>query len=172
MQPTDDTRRGSGARGSIRRRGFLAAGASATTVALAGCASVLDFIGGLVLDDVTVVNGADQDVAGSVEVADPNGEPVLEERFEGDEDGEDEDPEPVAPFGDVLTDAGEYAVSVELDEDDAIDGETAAEATLDVEDTEDEHVIVFLDPDGEGAIAIDTVEEFSDLEQFDDEFDA
>ncbi|MCU4926376.1 hypothetical protein OB905_10325 [Halobacteria archaeon AArc-dxtr1] len=156
---------------SLSRRRVLATSAGLATAALAGCSTVVDFLAGLVLDDVNVINGADEPVAGTIEVTDPAGERVLDETFDleaGDDDG-DEDAQAI--YDEVFTDAGEYTVHVELDDGDSIDGEEGTEETIDVDDPDDEHILVFLGSDEvEEAILVTTIEELSDLEEYADDF--
>lgn len=163
---------------TIGRRRFLAAGASAAGVALTGCSAIADFLGGMFLEDVNVFNGTDQKLSGSIDVLDPNGDIVLEEDFdlpssEG-EDGdgnesEEADEESIGIYEDVLTDSGEYTVSIELDRE--IGGESGATETVEVADPEEEHVMVFVGADDSGdSIVVAVIEEFSDLEEYDDEF--
>lgn len=157
----------------IRRRGFLAAGATGLGVALAGCSAVADFLGGVFLKDVNVFNGTDSRLAGSIQVLDPNGDVVLEESFDipsgEDSDDEEADEESMGIYEDVLTDAGEYTVSIELD--DEVGGESETTETVEVTDPEEEHVMVFLGADeAADSIVIAVIDEFSDLEEYDDEF--
>lgn len=166
-------------RSTIGRRRFLAAGASAAGVALAGCSAIADFLGGMFLEDVNVFNGTDRELSGSIEVLDPNGDVVLEESFdlpssEGDgEDGGNEsdggDQESMGIYEDVLTDSGEYTVSIELDRE--VGGESGATETVEVANPDEEHVTVFVGADEAGdSIVVAVIEEFSDLEEYDDEF--
>ena len=169
--PSNGSPRPSTAQPSIDRRQFLAVGAGVTSVALAGCATVADFLAGLVLEDVNVVNAADHEVAGSIDVTDPAGDLVLEEHFtlapEDDSDDDDVDSESQGVYEDVFTDAGEYTVSVELD--DEVDGETEAEETVEVTDPEEEHVIVLIGTEDEdGPILVTVIEEFTDLEELEE----
>lgn len=69
-------------RRTTTRRRFLALGTGGAVAALAGCSSVLDAVGSLVLQDVNVFNAADRRLAGSVEVTGPDGETVLDEDFD------------------------------------------------------------------------------------------
>lgn len=160
---------------SIGRRRFLAVGAGVTAVSLAGCSTVADFLAGLVLEDVNVINAADHEISGAITITDPDDERVLDEQFDlspdDDSDDGDVDSESQGVYEDVFTDAGEYAVSVELD--DEVDGETEAEETVEVAEPEDEHVIVLIGTeDEEGPILVTVIEEFSDLEELEEFEDA
>ncbi|SDR27188.1 hypothetical protein [Natronobacterium texcoconense] len=156
---------------SYTRRTVLALGAGAGTVALAGCASVANFLGDLVLDDVNVFNGTDQELSGSIEVTDPSETLVLDEEFEvvpeEDEEDDDVDEDSGQVYADVFTDDGEYVVSITLDEDSAIDGETTAEATVEITDTEEDHIAVLLGADGaNGPIEVVVIQEFTDIGEY------
>lgn len=171
-------------RRTIGRRRLLAVGASTCAISLAGCSAVADFLGGMFLEDVNVFNGTDRELTGSIEVLDPNGDVVLDETFElpagddgddGDDAGDDGDPEEeideesLGLYEDVLTDPGEYTVSVALDE--AVGGESEAIEDVEVSDPEEEHVMVFVGgEDADDSISIAVIEEFSDLGEYDDGF--
>lgn len=150
----------------LGRRRLLAAGATAAVVGVAGCAQVANYIGGLVLDDVNLFNETDRRLTGSITVNDPNDAAVLDESFEikpDDEDDED-DEESGATYGDVLTDPGEYTVGVELDDDSAVDGATDTEATVDVSDPDEEHIVVVFGADDlDEAIGVIVIEEITDI---------
>lgn len=151
------------------------------TGSLAGCSSIVDFVGGLVLEDVNVFNTTEEQIAGAIEVTDPDGETVLDETFDldpgsGGDDGTDsggsdgenssdvsDDVESGAAFGDVLDATGEYTVAVDLD-DSSIDGESAAEESVEVTDPEEEHVVVALGAEDRAPIAVEVIEALSDLE--------
>lgn len=156
------------------RRRFLAVGIGASIPALAGCATLSDFIGGLLLSDVNVFNEANHPVAGTIEVRDPDGSVVLDARFDlipdGDNDddgagsGDDTDGDSFISYDNALTDAGQYALTVELAEEDAIDGENRYEGPVEVSDPETEHIVVALGADGaDGPIDVAIVEEFTDI---------
>lgn len=157
--------------GGLGRRRFIAAAGATASVALAGCATVVDFLAGMVLDDVNLMNGTDQVLTGSIVVRNPDDETVLDDSFEVEPDEDDEDdsgPDPdeesQAVFGDVFDDPGEYTVEIELDEDSAIDGETEATLTATVDDPEEEHLVVLLGaPDHPEPIDAFVIENFSEL---------
>lgn len=159
---------------SIGRRRLLAAGAGTAVAGFAGCTSALDFLGGLVLGDVNVINDTDQPRAGSILVTDADGETVLEESFDlepsssNDDGDQSETNEPDSSGGmydDVLTGSGEYTVSVEMESGDEIGGKASAEGTVEVTDPENEHVVVGLGVGDSGErIEFVVIEELSDLE--------
>jgi len=167
----------------LNRRRLLAAGASAAVVGVAGCAQVANYIAELVLEDVNLFNQTSQQLTGTISVTDPAGETVLDESFEiqpetddeaeanGSEDGSEAngtedtiDEESGATYGEVFTEAGSYTVSAALDDDSAVDGETAAERSVDVADPAEEHiVVVFGADDFDGAMGAFVIEEFTDI---------
>lgn len=118
--PSASTDRPDGER-RLSRRTFVAAGSATALVSLAGCSAVVDFLADFALQDVNVFNGADQSVSGTIEITDSDGEVVLEEEFdleEEPEDGEETDQENPAlvQYDDVFGDEGDYEVTVALDE--------------------------------------------------------
>jgi hypothetical protein len=161
----------------------LAAGASAAVVGMAGCAQVANYIAELVLEDVNLFNQTSQQLTGTITVTDPAGETVLEKSFEiqpetddegeanGSEDGSETngsedavDEESGATYGDVFTEAGSYTVSAAMDDDTPLDGETAAERSVDVADPAEEHiVVVFGADDFDGVMGAFVIEEFTDI---------
>lgn len=150
---------------ALSRRRFVAAATATAAAALAGCAGVVDYLGGLVLDDVNVFNASDRPLAGDLEVSGPDGSVLLEASFEVDPDEDDDEVEEDsgATFDDVLDDPGEYVVSVRLD-DDSADDETETETTVSVDDPDDEHVIVVLGAEEtDAAVDVFVIEEFSEL---------
>jgi hypothetical protein len=106
-----------------------------------------------IFEDVNVINNTDQTVTGSITVTDPNDETVLEETFElvSGNDTETATPQTgtetdsaAVRYEDVFTTAGEYTVSVTLDEDSAIEGVTENERAVAVPDTDNANVLVTL----------------------------
>lgn len=152
------------------RRTFLTLGASLGTVALAGCASVANFLADLVLGDVNVFNGTERELTGSIEVTDPDGTVVLEERFDvvpEDEDEDEDDEESGTVYDDVFTADGEYVVSITLDDDSAIDGVTTADETVEITDTEEDHIAVLLGAGGAPEpITVVVIQEFTDVGEY------
>ncbi|ELY68993.1 hypothetical protein CYV19_08705 [Natronobacterium gregoryi SP2] len=146
-------------------------GASAGTVALAGCASVANFLADMILDDVNVFNGTERELSGSIEVTDPDETVVLEERFEvvpdDDDDDDDVNEDSGEVYGDVFTDDGEYVVSIELDDGSEIDGERTADETVEITDVEEDHVAVLLGADGApDPISVVVIQEFTDIGEY------
>ena len=117
----------------------------------------------------------DRIIEDSVEVAGPDGSLVLEDRFDLVPDDDDAGEDAQATYDGVLTDSGEYTVTIELDNGDegALDDQVI-EDSVEVAEPDDEHVIVFFGPaETDDAVAMTVVEKLSDLEErdeFDDEF--
>jgi hypothetical protein len=135
----------------------------------------MNSLGSLVLDDVNLFNETNEVRAGSIQVTDPNDEPVLDEQFElaasdeeddaGSEGTDDPDENGDNTYGDVLTDAGAYTITLDLDEDSEINGVGSAERSVDVTAPADEHIVVGLGVgSSENPIEITVIEELSDLE--------
>jgi len=167
QSPSADDASTNTARQQLSRRRLLAAGTTVATVGLAGCTRAMNYIAGLALDDVNLFNETDQRLIGSVAVTDPAGEAVLGEEFEiePDDDEDDEvDEDSGAAYGDVFTEAGEYTVSVVLDDDSAVDGTTEAQDSVEVTDPDEEHIIVVFGADDlDDPISILVIEEFTDM---------
>jgi hypothetical protein len=118
------------------RRQVLVVGGTALLTAVAGCSELRDLTSDLALEEVNVFNMADQRLEGSVTVVDPGGDTVLERTF-------DLEHEQDQNSGDVVGDAGEYAVNVELTNT-GIRGSSEARTTMSIDDTAEERVgIVF-----------------------------
>lgn len=104
---------------ALSRRAVIAAGGTAALVSLAGCSAIVNSLGEMALKDVNIFSGADRSVSGTIELVDPNGEVVLEETFDlqqqSDSSENQENNDGTARYGDVWTDAGDYEASVELD---------------------------------------------------------
>lgn len=149
----------------LSRRRLLGAGVAVGIGGLAGCTQVANYIAGLVLEDVNLFNETDQQLTGSIIITDPEDSTVLDELFviEPDDDDEDEiDEESGAAYSDVLTVAGSYTVTVELD--DSVDGVTTAETSVVVEDPAEEHVIVVFGADDlDETVGVVVIEEFTDI---------
>ncbi|APX97426.1 hypothetical protein SAMN05421809_3509 [Natronorubrum daqingense] len=179
------------------RRRVLTVGTTAAVASVAGCSSAVDFLADMTLEEVNVFNGADEPITGTIEIVDPDGEVALEESFdlERDRDGDDEDNEAAAFYDDTWSDAGEYEVSVELEDepDEASDdGESADDGedsddgddndtplgpertdTVTVDDPDEERLVVGIAQEGPGElISFHVIEDFSELEEeFEGEFE-
>ena len=147
------------------RRRLLAVGGATALTGLAGCMDALNAVAGAILEDVNVLNGTDQEQRGTVTVVGPNGDTQLAESFtvapsESDDEGGESSSTPT--YGDVFTESGEYTVTVELES--AINETDSREATVTVNDTENQHIIVGLGADDAPTpIEVLVIDEFSDL---------
>ena len=127
----------------------------------------MNSIAGAILKEVNVLNGTDQEQSGNVTVVDPNDETQLSESFtvapsDNDEEEDTDEPSSTPAYGDVFTESGEYTVTVELDS--AINETSSREATVTVDNTDDQHIIVGLGADdAPSPIEILVIDEFSDL---------
>lgn len=165
---------------TVDRRTVLAVGASVGAAALAGCSQIADFIAGFVLEDVNVINATDREIAGAIEVTDPDGEVALDEEFdlqasqedtetEGGDGGNDQPAEEASGlYGGVFTGEGEYEVTVELDG--SVDFEVGdIEETVEVTAPDDEHIFVFFATEnGQDEIIVEVAEGLSGLEEMSD----
>ncbi|WP_090507765.1 hypothetical protein [Natronorubrum sediminis] len=167
---------------------------------VAGCSSAVDFLADMTLEEVNVFNGADEPISGTIEIVDPDGDVALEESFdlERDRDGDDEDNDGAAFYDDTWSEAGEYEVSVELedepdeasddgesaddgeDNDDGDDGDDNATPlgpertdTVTIDDPDEERLVVGIAQEGPGElISFHIIEDFSELEdEFEGEFE-
>ena len=147
------------------RRRLLAVGGATALTGLAGCMDALNAVAGAILEDVNVLNGTDQEQRGTVTVVGPNGDTQLEESFTvapGESDDEGGESSSTPTYGDVFTESGEYTVTVELET--AINETDSREATVTVNDTENQHIIVGLGADDAPTpIEVLVIDEFSDL---------
>ena len=168
--PPDQT---AGRRKTTRRR-VLAVGGAAAVAGLAGCTDIMNTVAGAILKDVNVLNGTSQARSGSLTVVDPGGNTRLSNSFTvapSDSDSEEnstDERSSTPTYGDVFTDTGEYTVTVALDGD--IDGTSRREATVTIDNIEEQHIIVSLGGDGAPSpIEILVIKEFTDLaDRFDD----
>ena len=116
-------------------------------------------------EDVMLGNNTDQQVRGSVTVTNSDGEVLLDEQFELEpfEDGDNDATE----YEDVLQQPGTYSVSVELDDDYAVDGTAQGQQDVNVSDAEEEGILVVFGSDNtDEPIAIDSIEEMSEIDEY------
>jgi hypothetical protein len=149
---------------SVTRRRALAIGASAAVASTAGCATVLDAIGNQVFEEVNLLNQLNQEVSGSVEIADPDGETVLDTSFDvpSTESGGESN---IVAYADVWTTTGEYQVDLELS-DTEIAGTSRLNQRFSITNTEEEIVAISIgSTDETEPIALRVGESFSDLGQ-------
>jgi hypothetical protein len=141
----------------LSRRQLLAGAATTAVVATAGCSAIAESLASSVFQDVNVLNGTERRITGSITVTDPDDETVLDEAFDllsgegldGQTETEREADAGAARYDGVFTASGTYTVTVQLDEDSAVDGVREAEANVDVTDTESDNVLVTVG-DSEG----------------------
>lgn len=165
--PTDSTRRSPGSNPRSTRRGVLAAAAALPITGTAGCTTVADWIADHALGEVNLFNETDDRVHGRIEILAPDDEVVLEERFElgpqTDDDGDGED-DAVESYDDVWQASGEYDVAVELDEGFEVGGESSAEATVEIDDPDEEMLgVPFGVPEFDGGIGFAVAESWSEF---------
>lgn len=126
----------------LSRRRYLAAGGAATTFALAGCATAVDWVFGHALEEVNVLNDADSEVAGRITVTGPDGG-ALNEAFDlGPSDEDDPEEANIQTYDDIWTDAGTYEVTVDLETE--LDGTRTGSETVPIDDPDEELLIVAL----------------------------
>ncbi len=147
---------------SVTRRQTLAIGASAAVASTAGCSTVLDAVGDRVFEEVNLLNQLNQEVSGSIEVVDPDGETVLDTSFEvpsTESDGESN----IVAYADVWTTSGEYHVDLEL-ANTVIAGTSRLNQRFSITNTNAEIVAVSIGSSDETEpIALRVGESFSDL---------
>lgn len=157
----------------LSRRQLLAGAATTAVAATAGCSAIAESLASSVFQDVNVLNGTEQRVAGSITVTDPDGETVLDATFDllsgEDLDGQTETERQAeagaARYDDVFTTSGTYTVAVRLDEDSAVDGVRETEADVEVTDTENDNVLVAVgDSETDEPITVRRLDEETETE--------
>ena len=149
---------------SVTRRRALAISASAAVASTAGCSTVINAIGNRVFEEVNLLNQLNQEVSGSIEVVDPEGETVLDTSFDVPSTESDGDSNIVA-YADVWTTTGKYQVNLEL-ADTVIAGTSQLNQRFSITSTEEEIVAISIGSSDEGEpIALRVGESFSDLGQ-------
>lgn len=146
------------------RRVFLAGTAATAATAVAGCSTVVDWIGDQALEAVNILNGTDGPVTGRLEIVGTD-TVVLDERFDlvsSDAAGEEERGN-MAFYADVWTEEGEYEATIELDNT-AIGGHSTTTETVSITNPDEEMLLVGLGADDlDSPIAFRTGESFSDI---------
>lgn len=149
---------------SVTRRQALAIGASAAVASTAGCSTVLDAVGNRIFEQVNLFNQLNQEVSGSIEVVDPDGETVLDTSFDVPSTESDSESNIVA-YADVWTTTGEYHVDLEL-ADTVIAGTSGLNQQFSITSIEEEIVAISIGSSEESEpIALRVGESFSDLAQ-------
>ena len=147
---------------AITRRRAVAIGASAAVVSTAGCSTVLDAVGNQVFEEVNLLNQLNQEVTGSIEIVDPNGETVLDTSFDVPTTESDSDNNIVA-YANVWTTTGEYQVDLELS-DTVIAGTSQLNQQFSIRNIEEELIAISIGSSDENEpIALRVGESFSDL---------
>ncbi|MFC6768404.1 hypothetical protein [Natrinema soli] len=154
---------GTGTNRVTRRSTLIGVGAMAVT-GLAGCSATASER----LEDVTVFNETDEPIDGTIEIVDPDDAIALSDAFEiASQDEEDDgDSNASAAYERVWGTVGDYEVSVELADGFDIAGETRADETVTIEDTDSTLLAVVLGSDDhEDEISFAVGERWSDFER-------
>jgi len=131
---------------------------------IAGCSTIVDFVGNQVLEDVNVLNQLNREVSGSVEVVGPGGDTVLDETFDA-PSREAEGESNVVAYDNVWKGTGEYQINVELT-DIEIEGVSQVNEAVTIENTDEEMVAVAIGSGEEDEpIAVRVGESLSDFGQ-------
>lgn len=149
---------------SVTRRRAIAIGASVAVASTAGCSTVLDAIGNQIFEEINLLNQLNQEVSGSIEVVDPNGEAVLDTSFDvpSTESGGESN---IVAYADVWTTSGEYQVDLKL-ADTVIAGTSQLNRRFSITSTEEELVAISIGSSDENEpIALRVGESFSNLGQ-------
>lgn len=167
MGTASNDRRTDRADRTCSRRTFVAAAGTTALGSLAGCSTVVDYVADRSLGDANVLNGTASPVSGTIAIVDPDGETVLDETFDlaASSDGNDIDADAgsVARYDDVWPEAGEYEVSIDLDE----DGLNGAE-TVTIDDPDAERLAVGIGQ--AGAADVISFHVFEGVDDLEDEF--
>ncbi|OYR42235.1 hypothetical protein DJ82_03190 [Halorubrum sp. Ib24] len=126
----------------------------------------------LALGDVNLFNETDDTLTGTVTITDSADETVLSDAFElppasGDEDADEKDDEDgMTAYEDVWTDSRAYDARVELDDDPAIQVESATSSSITIDNPSEEMLaIVFGGEEFDDTIGFTVGESLSDLAQ-------
>lgn len=154
----------------LSRRRVLAAGGCALTGSLAGCTRLSEFVADAVVGEVNLFNLSEDRLAGSVDLVDPEGTTILDETVDLAPGSGDKDGEPSILYEDVLTTAGTYELTLQLDATGPSDRSTVATTEqLQIADPDPEKIVVFFSEKWtEEFLTIRAIEDFAELE---DEFE-
>lgn len=162
--PSKPNRIGNVATACLSRRRLLAATATGSLAATAGCATIVDTLADQILEDVNIFNGTGSPRTGGITVTGPTGETILDTEFAVEADTDDEETDSSVAFADVFDGTGGYGVAVDLASEDGIRGETEFETDLEVDAPEEEHIIVGLTPGEENdPFEVFVIEQFTDI---------
>lgn len=124
---------------SVDRRTVLTGVASASVGLAAGCTTLIDSLAEQALGDVNLFNEVATALVGGIAVVDPGGETVLSERFElAAQTGDEPTEGATRVYEDVWTTAGDYDVTVELDEGYEVRGESRRKEPVTIDYPADE----------------------------------
>lgn len=164
----------------IRRREVLGVAGGAALAGVAGCTALVDWIGDKVLGDVNIFNNTTGRITGTIVVTREDGTTVLDESFDAPPTEDDDGNNSEADEGDASTDSsddtevfedvwdgsGTYEVRVRLDDDQSVQNEDAATASISIDDPDEEMLAVVLGADdvdaGVGFATGDALSEFQD----------
>jgi hypothetical protein len=126
---------------TIDRRAVLGGILLSASGGLTGCLEVANWIADTALGEVNVFNETSGRIHGSLTIGGPDGSTVLSESFalEGQTD-DTPNSEAMVAYRDVWGPPGEYHVTIQLEEGDAVRGERRAESTVEI-DTPDEQML-------------------------------
>ncbi|WP_241881394.1 MULTISPECIES: hypothetical protein [unclassified Halorubrum] len=157
---------------SASRRRFLACSGGVLIAGTAGCTGIVNSLADLALGDVNLFNETDDTLTGTVTITDSADETVLSDAFElppasGDEDADEKDDEDgMTAYEDVWTDSRAYDARVELDDDPAIQVESATSSSITIDNPSEEMLaIVFGGEEFDDTIGFTVGESLSDLAQ-------
>lgn len=138
----------------MSRRRFLTGTGTVLVASTAGCTSIIDGLAELALGDVNLFNETGVVLTGNLTITAPSDETVLSETFElppesADDDPPEEDEEDgMIAFQDVWTESGAYEVTIELDSDSEIQGESTASAAVGIENIDEEMLAIGFAAEG------------------------
>ncbi|RLM63691.1 hypothetical protein DVK07_16050 [Halorubrum sp. Atlit-26R] len=128
----------------------------------------MDGLADLALGDVNLFNETGTVLTGTLTITAPSDETVISESFELPPESTDDDPpeedeeDGMVAFEDVWVEPGTYEVTVELDSDSEVQGESTASAAITVDDTDEEMLAIGFAAEGfEDAIGFRVAESLS-----------
>lgn len=148
----------------VTRRSTLIGVGTIAVTGLAGCSARANER----LEDVSVFNGTDEPVDGTIEIIGPDDEIALSDAFDVASHDEEDDgnSNASAAYEQVWGTIGDYEVSVELADGFDIAGKTRADETVTITDTDSELLAVVLGSDDhEDEISFAVGERWSDFKR-------
>jgi hypothetical protein len=136
------------------------------TGTLAGCTRLSEFVADYVVGELNLFNLSKDRLTGPVTLVDPDGETVLDEDVNLAPESGDKDGEPSILYEDVLTTAGRYELTLELDAAGPSDrAAVTAAKRLQITDPDPEKIVVFFSERWtEEFLTIQAIEDFAELE--------